>query len=184
MHLEKQVARLEAEFAIRRLIAGYAFAIDDRDLPAIAALFADDARVASEDGAMEARGVEAIMAQYHHRFAVLGPGAHYMHDILIDFPDGEPDAATGRVSGHAELWRCGRMMVAALRYRDRYVRTAAGWRFAERILGFLYYVNVEEYPGILGCRDRNRAYAESLPADFPEALPGWAGYAPEAGNGR
>lgn len=183
MHMEGQLARLTAEAGIRRLIAGYSFAIDDRDLPAIAALFADDARVASEDGVMEARGVEAIMAQYHRRFALLGPGAHYMHDILIDFSDEGTDAATGRVSGHAELWRCDRMMVAALRYRDRYVRTAAGWRFAERIIGFLYYVNVEDYAGILGRRDRNRAYDRPLPADFPEVLPGWAAHAGPIDNG-
>jgi ketosteroid isomerase-like protein len=179
MDLEARIARLEAEAAIRRLIAAYCFTIDDRDLPAIAALFADDARVASEDGVMEARGIDAIMAQYHQRFSVLGPGAHYMHDILIDLsdedPDGSPLWATGRVSGHAELWRRDRMMVAGLRYRDRYVRTPAGWRFGERIISFLYYVDAADYPGILGHRDRNRAYDTPMPADFPEALPTWNG---------
>ncbi len=73
MELEKRIARIEAESAIRRLIAAYCFTIDDRDMPGIAALFADDARVASQDGVMEARGIDAIMAQYRQRFAVLGP---------------------------------------------------------------------------------------------------------------
>ena len=174
MELEARIARLEAEAAIRRLIAAYCFTIDDRDLPAIAALFADDARVASEDGVMKARGLDAIMAQYRHRFSVLGPGAHYMHDVLLDLSDDDPDTATGRVSGHAELWRNGRMMVAGLRYRDRYVRTPVGWRFGERIIGFLYYVDASDYPGILGHLDRNRAYDTPMPADFPEALPTWS----------
>lgn len=185
MELEKRIARIEAESAIRRLISAYCFTIDDRDLPAIAALFADDARVASQDGVMEARGIDAIMAQYHHRFAVLGAGAHYMHDVLIDFPDedGDADWATGRVSGHAELWRRDRMMVAGLRYRDRYVRTPAGWRFGERIISFLYYVDASDYPGILGQLDRNRAYDTPMPADFPEALPSWSGYGADAARG-
>lgn len=183
MDLEARIDRLEAEAAIRRLIAGYCFAIDDRDLPAIAALFADDARVASEDGVMEARGVDAIMAQYRQRFSVLGPGAHYMHDILIDLPDEDPGGAVGRVSGHAELWRRDRMMVAGLRYRDRYVRTPGGWRFGERIIGFLYYVDAADYPGILGHLDRNRAYDAPLPADFPEALPTWGGGVDGAAHG-
>jgi ketosteroid isomerase-like protein len=176
MDIESRIARLEAESQIRGLIARYCFTIDDRELPAIAALFTDDARVASEDGVMEARGIDAIMAQYHGRFAVLGPGAHYMHDVAIDFPDTDPDRAIGRVSGHAELWRRDRMMVAGLRYRDAYRRTLAGWRFAERVISFLYYVPIEDYPNILAHRDRNRAYDTPRPADFPEALPAWRDY--------
>jgi ketosteroid isomerase-like protein len=176
MTIEDRLARLEAESAIRGLIARYCFTIDDRDLPCIADLFTDDARVASEDGVMEARGLHAIMEQYHGRFSVLGPGAHYMHDIALDFPDSDPGEAIGRVSGHAELWRRGQMMVAGLRYRDRYRRTPAGWRFAERIIGFLYYVPVEQYPNILAHADRNRAYDAPRPADYPEALPTWTAY--------
>jgi len=176
MSIESRLARLEAEAQIRGLIARYCFTIDDRDLPGIAALFAEDARVASADGVMDARGRDAIMAQYHGRFRVLGPGAHYMHDVALDFDDADADAATGRVSGHAELWRRGQMMVAGLRYRDRYRRTADGWRFAERMIGFLYYVPVEQYPNILAHADRNRAYETPRAANYPEALPSWAAY--------
>lgn len=183
MTSEERIDRIESELAIRRLVAAYCFTIDDRDLPAIAGLFADDARVASQDGVMEARGVDAIMEQYRHRFSVLGPGAHYMHDVLIDFSDEDPDVAFGRVSGHAELWRNGRMMVASLRYRDRYVRTAAGWRFGERIISFLYYIDADDYRGILGHADRNRAYATPMPADFPESLPGWSASAETVAHG-
>ena len=177
MTIDLRLDRLEAESAIRQLIARYCFTIDDRDLPGIEALFSQDARVASEDGVMDARSARAIMDQYHDRFRVLGAGAHYMHDIALDFADDDRDGATGRVSGHAELWRGGQMMVAGLRYRDRYRRTAAGWRFAERIIGFLYYVPVEQYPNILAHPDRNRAYDVPRSADYPEALPSWSAYA-------
>jgi ketosteroid isomerase-like protein len=171
MELEARVARLEAESAIRQLVARYCFAIDDRRVADIAALFAEDAIVCSGDGVMNANGLAAIMAQFAGRFSVLGPGAHYMHDVQIDFTDA--DHATGLVSGHAELARNGRMMVVGLRYHDEYRRTAAGWRFARRQINFLYYVPVEDYPGILLQRMRNRAYAAPAPADFPENLPGW-----------
>jgi ketosteroid isomerase-like protein len=183
MDFESRMARLEADAAIRGLIARYCFTIDDRDLPAIAELFTEDARVASADGVMDACGIQAIMDQYRGRFAVLGPGAHYMHDVALDFSESDPDVAAGRVSGHAELWRRGQMMVAALRYRDAYRRTPAGWRFAERIISFLYYVSVEDYPNILAHADRNRAYDNPRPADFPEALPTWQSYAGRHGNG-
>jgi hypothetical protein len=74
------------------------------------------------------------------------------------------------------------MMVAALRYADRYRETPRGWKFAERVISFLYYVPVESYPGILGQADRNHAYAAPLPADFPENLPDWLAY--ERSQGR
>ena len=173
--LARRIARLEAESQIRQLIARYAFDIDDRRTDAVRALFAEDAVLRSSDGVMQAAGVDAIMAQFDGRFAVLGPGQHVMHDVQIDF-DSET-SARGRVSGHAELWRKGRMMVAAIRYADQYRLTGQGWKFAERVIGFLYYVPVEAYPGVLGRPDRNQAYAEPLPADFPECLPDWQAYA-------
>ncbi len=174
MDLEARIARLEAESQIRQLIARYCFTIDDRLRPQIAALFAEDAVVRSADNVMNATGVDAIMAQYEGRFKALGAGAHYMHDVQIDFVGDGTQEARGRVSGHAELERNGQMMVCGLRYADTYRNTAAGWRFQERIINFLYYVPVGDYPGILMHRDRNRAYDTPMPADFPEALPGWA----------
>src|SRR3546814_1189944 len=73
---------------------------------------------------MNASGVDTIMAQFHGRFDVLGPGHHFMHDVQIDFEGN--DQARGRVSGHAELWRRGQMMVTAIRYDDIYRNTADG----------------------------------------------------------
>jgi hypothetical protein len=129
---------------------------------------------------MNAVGVDAIIEQYHGRFDALGPGQHFMHDIQIDFvTDTE---ATGRVSGHAELWRNDTMMVAALRYTDRYRSEAEGWRIADREISFLYYVPLADYPGILGTSDRNHAYRQPAPADFPERLPSWIDY--EKSRGR
>lgn len=177
--LERRIRRLEAESQIRQLIARYCFTIDDRDHDGIAALFTDDATVTSADGVMNATGIDAIMAQYAGRFTVLGAGAHFMHDVVLDIGDG--DEATGRVSGHAELWRRDQMMVCSIRYKDRYRRVADRWLFAAREISFLYYVPLSEYAGILGKRDRNLAYGDPRPADFPEGLPGWAAQAAASG---
>jgi uncharacterized protein (TIGR02246 family) len=172
--IEQRIAQLEAESQIRQLIARYCFTIDDRDYDGIAALFTDDAVVRSADGMMNAAGRDAIMKQYEDRFKVLGPGQHFMHDVVLDICDG--DEARGRVSGHAELWRRDQMMVAGLRYSDRYRRTDKGWLFADREICFLYYVALEDYPGILGKTNRNQAYDTPQPADFPESLSTWAAY--------
>lgn len=175
--LEARIARLEAESQIRQLVARYCFHIDDRDIAALRTLFTEDATLRSADGVMNATGIDAIIAQYHGRFDALGPGHHFMHDIMLDFAGDGTREVHGRVIGHAELWRNGRMMVVALRYADVYRNTADGWKFAKREIQFLYYVPVEDYPGILGHADRNRAYAEPGPADFPEALESWHRYA-------
>lgn len=174
MSIEARLDRLEAESEIRQLIARYCIEIDNRDLDKVAALFTEDAVVKSGDGVMHAEGVDNVIEQYRGRFTVLGAGAHYMHDISID-ELGETEARA-RVSGHAELWRKGQMMVAGLRYNDRFRKTEAGWRFAEREILYLYYVPLKDYPGILGSADRNHAYDTPQPADFPEKLPSWKAY--------
>jgi ketosteroid isomerase-like protein len=179
MDIEARIARLEAESQIRQLIARYCFTIDDRRLDDIAALFTPDATIRSADGVMNATGVDAVMKQYEGRFAVLGPGAHYMHDVQIDFVGDGSKEATGKVSGHAELWRNDQMMVCGLRYNDVYRNTPDGWRFHDREINFLYYCPVQDYPGILAHADRNRAYDTPRPADFPERLPSWSAYAVE-----
>lgn len=176
MTLEERIGRLEAESEIRQLIANYSFNIDDRQIENIRNLFTEDGVLKSRDGVMYAKGPDAIIKQYHGRFDVLGPGHHFMHDVRISFVEGSTVEATGRVSGHAELVRKGKMMVAALRYADRYNKTEGGWKFAEREISFLYYVPVTEYPGILLNPARNRAYHEPAPADFPENLDSWTEY--------
>ena len=169
--------RIESELAIRALVARYCFAIDDHDLDAVGDLFTEDARVWSRDGVMDAQGRAAIIEQYRGRFAVLGPSNHVSHDHWIRF-DGDPDTATGLLSAHAELYRNETPMVTALRYIDVYRREHRRWRIADRQLAFLYYVPLAEYPGILGVKDRMRAYATPKPADYPESLPGWRDYRP------
>jgi ketosteroid isomerase-like protein len=173
--LEARVRRLEDRAAIQDLIARYAVVIDDRDIDGIAALFTAEGSFRSRDGVMAARGREAVLEQFRGRFAALAVSNHFSHDHILEFGEG-PDAATGLVTAHAEVWRNGRALIAALRYEDSYRREDGRWRFADRLLSFLYYLPVDEYPQGLGDRLRMRAYGDRRPADFPESLPNWQRY--------
>jgi ketosteroid isomerase-like protein len=175
--LEARIRRLEDQAEIRQLVSRYCFVVDDRDLAGMADCFTADGRFRSADGVMDAQGRDAIIDQYHGRFAVLGPGIHVTHDHVVEFDDDDPDRATGRVSCSAELVRFGRPMLVALRYEDEYRRDDDGrWRFADRLLLFFYYLDARDYVEGLGSPLRNRAYADPAPADFPEQLESWERY--------
>lgn len=176
LSLEQRIARLEDRQAIAQLTASYCFAIDDRDLDTVGRLFTDQGHFGSLDGAMSARGREAIVEQFRSRFSVLGASNHVAHNQLIHL-----DSATrahGLVSSHAEVWRMERTMVTALRYTDQYEKVGGEWRFAERLLSFMYYLPIEEYAGAMGRLDRNRAGPSPAAADWPEGRPTWAEYRP------
>jgi len=171
--LEQRLARLEDIEAIRTLVARYGFAIDDRDLAAVGELFTHDGRFRSRDGVMDASGRAAVLAQFEGRFAALGPTNHFTHDHLVWLDKASPDRARGLVSSHAEVVRNDRPMVVALRYEDGYRREDGAWRFADRLLSFLYYVDVREYADVIRTQLRMRAYDRPAPADYPEGLDTW-----------
>jgi uncharacterized protein (TIGR02246 family) len=174
--LAARLRRLEDREEIRMLVARYAMTCDDRDIDGLADLFTDDATMKSQDGVMDARGKDAIVRMYHGRFAVLGPSLHYSHDQIVGFDDSNADVAQGLITSHAEVWRNGAQLLAAMRYDDRYRRDRGQWRFSSRLLKFFYYVPIEEYSGVLGDRLRMRAYAQPQPADWPEGTPAWERY--------
>ena len=171
---EARFARLEADIEIGALAAQYCFAIDDRDLDTVARLFLPDARVWSEDGVMDAVGVDSIVKLYRGRYASLGATNHVTQDHLII--DEAQNQARGRVSAHAEVWRNDTAFVEALRYSDRCTRIGGDWRFSERKLSFLHFLPVQDYADALGRLDRMRAYGDARPADYPERLSTWRDY--------
>lgn len=173
--LEARLRRLEDRAELRELVARYAVAIDDRDIDAIAALFTPEGAFRSRDGVMNARGRAAVLEQFRGRFQALTVSNHFSHDHILSF-GADADEARGLVTAHAEVWRNGRALIAALRYADTYRRHEGRWRFAERLLSFLYYLPVEEYAQGLGDRLRMRAYGDRRPADFPESLATWKHY--------
>jgi ketosteroid isomerase-like protein len=175
--IEQRLRRLEDRAAIDELIARYGFTIDDRDLPAITDLFTEDAAVRSADGVMNAKGLEAVIEQFHGRFAALGPSNHFTHDRVITFDEADPDRATGQLISHAEMTRNGRACLAAIRYTDEFRRCPDGrWRFRERVLSFLYYTHPDEYGDTLESTLRIKAYDEPIAASWPESLETWKQY--------
>ncbi len=182
--LEQRIARLEARAEIRELVARYCFTVDARDVEGIGGCFTRDGVMRSLDGVMNARGREAVIRQFHDRFAVLGPSNHFTHDHLIEFDPNDADRATGIVNTHAEVVRNGEALIASLRYHDEYLREEGRWRFCARTLSFFYYVKPSEYAPVLRDTLRNRAYAEPRAADFPETLETWQRYHREHPRGR
>lgn len=173
---EQRLARLEARVEIRELVARYCFTIDARDIEGIGRCFTRDGSFRSLDGVMNATGRDAVVAQFHGRFAVLGPSNHFTHDHVIEFDDLQCDRASGIVNTHAEVVRNDEPLLASLRYHDDYRLEEGRWRFQSRTLSFFYYGRPADYREIMVGTLRNRAYAEPKPADFPEGLPSWQTY--------
>lgn len=166
--LDERLRRIEDRFAIIDLVADYCNAIDDRDLETFLSLFTEDAIVRHRDGAMRLSGKQAIRDYYTARFASYRVTFHYPHTHRITFLD--PDRAEGIVNGHAEMSVDGELVVAAIRYTDRYTRMASDWRFAERELAFWYYMKLADLPTGFADAFRKHYRGGRIPADLPESL--------------
>jgi uncharacterized protein (TIGR02246 family) len=179
--LRTRVDRLESREAIRELVSAYAVACDHHDMPALDNLFTEDALFASPNGAMVAKGRDAIHDMFARMLGIRGPGYHWTHDVTVNIDPSDPDRATGVVHSHAETTPSGVMSIAAMRYHDSYRREAGIWRFASREISFLYYVPVSEYGASLTRPDRVVMGTERHAADYPEALEAWQAF--EASHG-
>ena len=160
----KRLQRLEDRFAIGDLVASYCSAIDERDLGRFLSLFTADAVLRHRDGVMRLDGRPAIEAYYTQRFAGYGFTFHYPHACTLTFET--PDAATGAVTGHAEMSVAGQLVLAAIRYTDRYRRVDGAWRFAEREMAFGYYMKLSELPVGFGDALRKHYRGERLAAEW------------------
>ena len=172
--LARRLDRIESRTAIAELCTAYARACDDRDMAKLASLFTPDCTFRSRDGSRNHHGRDAIIAMYKVRFRALGPTYHWTHDLIVTFDDADVDVARGELLGHAECFRNGRAMVAAMRYSDVFRRDDGVWRLHERMISYFYYMPVEDYAEGLGSPDRMRAYGDRRLADYPEPLPTWA----------
>lgn len=168
--LEDRIGRLEDRADIQELAVLYGFVMDERDEKGIRDLFCEDATLRSEDGVFAATGIEEIVATYLGRFAALGPTNHYSHGHVVRLDPADRDRATGLLASHAEVYRDGKAMQVALRYKDTYRRVDGRWRFADRLMGYMYYMPLAEMATDLGDRNSVRAYGDHRPADWPEVL--------------
>ncbi len=178
--LEARIRRLEDRAEISLLVAEYGVAVDDRDMATLGDLFTDDAVFRHADGFAEMRGRDTVIDFYQNRFRLFGPSFHYPHSHAIWFPEttgaGDATTATGRVTAHAELGTEGKTVMVALRYHDRYV-CQGRWRFAERVLSFLYFMDLAELAaGGLTAPMRKIWPGPTMATDLPETLPTWRSY--------
>lgn len=167
--------RLESKDAIRSLVTAYAIACDEHDMPTLTSLFTADACFDSPNGAMVANGRDAIAAMFIETLKVRGPAFHWTHDVSVEIDPNDANKATGLVYSHAETTPNGVQSLSAMKYFDDYRREDDQWRFAKRVISFLYYVPMVEYAGGGGLNTENRVVigADRLPADYPESLAQW-----------
>lgn len=145
----------EDEASLRSLSTAYAAAADARDGEGLASLFADDGALVVPNLPSDLRPVVArrghdalvqvaeMLRRYdrtfhlvtNHRFAVEGDRASGEVQCVAHHvsPSGDP----------AGLGPAGTDTVWFIRYRDRYRRSATGWRFERRELHLQW---VEEHP--------------------------------------
>ena len=169
----KRLDALESKDSIRQLVTSYAIACDEHDIPRLANLFSNNAVFASPNGAMVSRGRESIREMFSAILKTRGPGFHWTHDVQIDIDANDSDRASGLVYSHAETTPNKVVSLAAMKYKDQYVREADAWRFSSREINFFYYVPAGKY--VEGLAQNDRVYINDAwhPADFPETLDTW-----------
>ena len=171
--IRDRLDRLESKDAIRGLVTAYAIACDEHDLPRLGDLFTEDATFSSPSGAMIASGRESIARMFVETLKIRGPAFHWTHDVSVEIDPDDPDRAAGVVYSHAETTPNGVVSLAAMKYFDEYRRADGRWRFARRVINFLYYVPFVEYGDALKREDRVIIRGQRLPADYPETLAPW-----------
>jgi ketosteroid isomerase-like protein len=180
--LADRVARLEAIEEIRELVARYGMAVDDRDVDGLADMFTSDAKFGLADGMVANQGRQAVIDFYTERMAAFGATYHYPHSHVIEFDADDPGHATGMVNAHAELGLDGRTLVTALRYFDEYRVEDGRWRFVERAVAMIYYMDMADLAdGGLCDSDRKRYFGTVGPSELPESLDTWKNFFAEIG---
>lgn len=168
--------RLESKDSIRALVTAYAIACDEHDIPALMNLFTADACFDAPNGAMVADGRDAIESMFIETLKTRGPGYHWTHDVTVKIDPENADKATGLVYSHAETTPNGVVSLAAMKYHDDYWREDGDWRFAKRVISFLYYVPAVEYGTGLSSEKRVVIGTERIAADYPEKLSAWQAF--------
>ena len=126
-------AVLEAKDAIRELMAAYAQALDACRFADVAACFAPDGEWTTDYGA--ARGPAEIEAFIRGIVPVKGEGPqrkHYITNIIIAV-DGDTASAVSDYLIVRESEN-GLIPVMGGTYRDKFIKTPAGWRFSRKEL--------------------------------------------------
>ena len=173
--LARQARTLADKDAIRALGALYSVAVDDHDLATVVRCFAPDGSF-SRAGTTYA-GHDELRPFYASMMDRYVTTLHIPNSHVIDV-DTEAGTATGLLTGQAELALGNRLLMAAYRYDDSYVRDDAGrWTFQARELRFMYNVPFEQMATSFADSVRIRPPGgPDADGDYPETLPTWTTY--------
>lgn len=119
---------------IQDLLARYTHAIDTRDWNALDRVFTPDAHIDYSAFGGAAGGLDEIKRFLAESMPMFESFQHLVGSSVVDI-DG--DTATARTICHNPMVLKGgqdpHLLICGLWYRDKLVRTPAGWRIAERI---------------------------------------------------
>jgi ketosteroid isomerase-like protein len=171
--LEERIERLESIERIRWVTARYCSALDERDLEAFAALFADDAelvgtRVTARGPEEITRGILNIVDKW------TGPTIHFIGNQSVELDPDDPDRATGLLYCRAEHEFGDRWPVQLLRYKDVYVRRGGQWLIGRREAQSWYASDLLERP--VGPQKVRWGDSPAADAVLPEAWPSYRAY--------
>ena len=173
--LARQLRTLADKDAIRALGALYSVAVDDHDLATVVRCFAPDGSFGRAGTTYS--GHEELRPFYASMMDRYVTTLHIPNSHVIDV-DTDAGTATGLLTGQAELALGNRLLMAAYRYDDSYVRDEEGrWTFAARELRFMYNVPFEQMPTSFADSKRIRPpEGPHADGDYPETLPTWTTY--------
>lgn len=167
-----RLRRLEDRVEIQELLARYANACDDRDMPALGRCFADDFEFDSVAG--HSVGREAALAYYRERLGLYGVTFHVPHTLVLEELDEQ--TARGVVTSHAEMELQRELFVTGFRYHDRYVREDGRWCFRAREVRAFYAMPLRELSGPLDVLRLRWPHGRARAAPLPELLPTWGDF--------
>jgi len=138
--LEKRLRRVEDIEAIRKLRMTYHLLTNEGALGQAGRLFTDEAYVVFEQIG-EARGRAAFDSLFERLQGNV--------DFILQFPTNhmvelDGDTATGVAYLDARYAQQGKSIIAAVKYTDKYCRTAQGWRFTEMVVKIIFAVPIEQ----------------------------------------
>jgi ketosteroid isomerase-like protein len=128
------VAELRDRQEITEVCYRYAISLDSGDWAALATCFTSDA-VAHYRSGGPSRGYPAIEARVRSALAPLSASQHLVSNVVVTLAGDTAASVCYLQAQHVRPGTAGGdLYVVAGRYLDRFVRTADGWRIAERRL--------------------------------------------------
>lgn len=128
---------VEDKISIQELIAWFAHCSDFGNWAGLAELFTDDVVTEITDGDMTFAGIEA---QVEHAKAsdvqAEGKNRHYYFNVVIREEGGSVYADYFMINVNAGHVPTSSQIVVTGRHHDTVVKTAAGWKFAHRLVTF------------------------------------------------